>query len=134
MKAGNMATRVYALKLVALCLTAVTAASSFSPTPEIAPTLEIVNAMYHLELTLFSALQDPLQDANVSAATQVLAATVAASKHSRPGICPHQTLNESFSAVHSHMLYASVIGQLVTTRLACTIVELSINDKLNDSV
>jgi len=133
-KAGNMATRVCALKLVALCLTAVTAASSFPPNPEITPTPEIVDATYQLEMTLFSALQDPLQDANVSAATQVLAATVAASKHFCPGICPHQTLNESFSAVHSHMLRAAVIGQLVTSRLACTIVALSINDKLNDSV
>lgn len=32
-------------------------------------------------------------------------------------VLAYQTLNESFSAVHSHMLYASVIGQLqlVTT-------------------
>jgi len=75
-----MATRVHALKLVVLCLTAVTAALSVSPPPKSTPTPESVD---DLERTLFSTLQIPLEDANVSAVTQILAATIAASKLSR---------------------------------------------------
>ena len=79
-----MATRVHAFKLIALCLMAVTAesaASSFSPPPESTPTPKSLD---DLARNLVAALQNPLNNANVSAVTQVLAATIAASKFFRP--------------------------------------------------
>ena len=132
-----MATRANAFKLIALCLTAVTAeaaASSFSPPPESTPTPKSLD---DLERKLVSALQYPLNSANVSAVTQVLAATIAASKFFRPrssGRMPCNFPHQRFSAVKLIDVASSLIGHIVVAILACTFLEMSINDKLIDSI